>query len=42
MLYGSVVASFNVEAFSLEKLGRLSIEDIESRATRFRRMCRIR
>ncbi|MBU4459465.1 MAG: bifunctional hydroxymethylpyrimidine kinase/phosphomethylpyrimidine kinase [Verrucomicrobia bacterium] len=42
MLYGSVVASFNVEAFSLEKLGGLSIEAIEARATRFRRMCRIR
>lgn len=42
MLYGSVVASFNVEAFSLDKLGGLSIETIEARAARFRRMCRIR
>lgn len=42
MLYGSVVASFNVEAFSLERLGGLSLDDIETRAAGFRRMCRIR
>ncbi|MBM4155054.1 MAG: sugar kinase [Lentisphaerae bacterium] len=42
MLYGSVVASFNVEAFSLERLGALSPAAIEERASLFRRMCRIR
>lgn len=42
MLYGSVVASFNVEAFSLEKLGALPAGAIEQRAAAFRRMCRIR
>ena len=42
MLYGSVVASFNVEAFSLERLGALSPAAIEERAALFRRMCRIR
>ncbi len=42
MLYGSVVASFNVEAFSLEKLGGLSTGAVEERAALFRRMCRVR
>jgi sugar/nucleoside kinase (ribokinase family) len=42
MLYGSVVASFNVEAFSLERLGALSMGAIEGRADLFRRMCRVR
>lgn len=42
MLYGSVVASFTVEAFSLERLSRLTRPEIEERAALFRRMARVR
>ncbi|MBU1694582.1 MAG: bifunctional hydroxymethylpyrimidine kinase/phosphomethylpyrimidine kinase [Verrucomicrobia bacterium] len=42
MLYGSVVASFGVEAFSLERLSSLTREDIEGRAALFRNMCQVR
>jgi sugar/nucleoside kinase (ribokinase family) len=38
MLYGSVVASFGVEAFGLDCLRRLTPARIEERAARFRRM----
>jgi cytidine kinase len=40
MLYGSVVASFGVEAFSLERLETLKRTDIEERAGLFRAMMR--
>ena len=42
MVYGSVVASFGVEAFSLERLATLTSEQIEERASLFREMTRIR
>jgi sugar/nucleoside kinase (ribokinase family) len=38
VIYGSVLASFNVEAFSLERLRRLTIEEIEERYEMFRLM----
>ena len=38
VVYGSVVASYNVEAFSLGRLRSLSREDIEGRYGMFRRM----
>ncbi|MBU0677229.1 MAG: bifunctional hydroxymethylpyrimidine kinase/phosphomethylpyrimidine kinase, partial [Verrucomicrobia bacterium] len=41
MIYGSIVASFGVEAFSLDKLCRISIEQIEERAALFREMTRV-
>jgi sugar/nucleoside kinase (ribokinase family) len=41
MLYGSVVASFGVEKFSLERLQEMSIEDIEERSSLFRSMLTI-
>lgn len=41
MTYGSVVASFGVEKFSLERLQSLNITDIEARAADFRKMGRI-
>ncbi len=41
MVYGSVVASFAVEAFSLERLKTLTRADIETRANLFRDMMRI-
>ena len=41
MIYGSVVASFGVEAFSLNRLEKLSLEQIEERASLFREMIRI-
>ena len=40
MVYGSVVASFGVEEFSLERLQVLTIEQIEGRASLFRSMMR--
>ncbi len=42
MLYGSVVASFGVEAFSLERLASLTLEEIEERASLLREMTRVR
>ena len=42
MLYGSVVASFGVEAFSLDRLAALTIQDVEERASLFRNMCQVR
>lgn len=41
MVYGSLVASFNVEAFSLDRLRRITRSDIERRAREFRAMCRV-
>ncbi len=41
MVYGSIVASFGVEEFSLERLSRLDREQIEARLEVFREMCRI-
>ena len=38
VVYGSVVASFNVEAFSLERLRSLTVEQIEARFAEFRRI----
>lgn len=38
VVYGSVVASFNVEAFSLERLRSLTMEQIETRFAEFRRI----
>lgn len=42
MVYGSVLASFGVEAFSLDRLKKLSLAEIEARAGRFRNMTRIK
>ncbi len=42
MLYGSVVASFGVQAFSLDRLGALDRAQIEERADLFRRMMAVR
>lgn len=36
--YGAVIASFNVEAFSLDRLRRLTVEDIEARMSAYRTM----
>ncbi len=41
MIYGSVVASFGVEDFSLDRLEPLTIDRIEERASLFRAMTRI-
>ncbi len=41
MVYGSVVASFAVEAFSLDRLHALTKEEIETRANQFREMMRL-
>lgn len=40
MVYGSVVASFGVEEFSLDRLRTLTVEQIEERAELFRGMMR--
>lgn len=39
MLYGSVVASFGVEQFSLDRLASLTRKEIESRAEELKAMC---
>lgn len=41
MVHGSVVASFNVEAFSLERLGAITRAEIDARVTGLRRMGRL-
>ena len=41
MTYGSVVASFGVEKFSLDRLAKLNRREIEARAAQFRKMGRI-
>lgn len=38
MIFGSVLASFNVEAFSLERLHRLSLDEIHARYKEFKRL----
>ncbi len=38
VVYGSVVASYNVEAFSLERLRSLQFADVETRFAEFRRI----
>jgi sugar/nucleoside kinase (ribokinase family) len=38
VIYGSVLASFNVEDFSLERLRRLTMEEIQERYREFRRI----
>ncbi len=41
MVYGSIVASFGVEEFSLEQLKRINRDAIEARVSDFKEMCRI-
>jgi sugar/nucleoside kinase (ribokinase family) len=41
MVYGSVVASFGVEDFSLDSLKKLTVGEIEARAGLFRKMARV-
>jgi sugar/nucleoside kinase (ribokinase family) len=41
MVYGSIVASFGVEAFSLDRLKQLDRDEIENRVAEFKEMCRI-
>jgi sugar/nucleoside kinase (ribokinase family) len=41
MIYGSIVASFGVEAFSLERLQKLTLNQIEARVSHFREMMRV-
>ncbi|HAF02491.1 MAG TPA: sugar kinase, partial [Spartobacteria bacterium] len=38
MIYGSVLASFAVEAFSLERLRKLSMDEIKERYETFKLM----
>jgi sugar/nucleoside kinase (ribokinase family) len=42
LLYGATVASFGVEAFSLERLERLTLAEIEVRLAELRKMMMIR
>ena len=41
MVFGSIVASFGVEEFSLERLQTLDREQIDARVSDFREMCRL-
>ena len=41
MVYGSIVASFGVEAFSLDRLKQLNRDQIEARVSGFKEMCRL-
>jgi sugar/nucleoside kinase (ribokinase family) len=41
MIYGSVVASFGVEEFSLDRLTQLDRDEIETRVAEFKAMCRL-
>jgi sugar/nucleoside kinase (ribokinase family) len=41
LLHGSVVASFGVEAFSTERLERLTVAEIEARVQALRSMCAV-
>lgn len=41
MVHGSIVASFGVEEFSLDRLKRLDRDEIEIRVAEFKEMCRI-
>jgi hypothetical protein len=38
LAYGTVVASYNVEDFSLERMKRIGRPDLESRMKEYRRM----
>jgi sugar/nucleoside kinase (ribokinase family) len=38
VIYGSVLASYNVESFSLTRLSGLKVQDIEHRYRKFREM----
>ena len=38
VVYGSVLASFNVEAFSLDRMRRLTVEEIQKRYREFRQI----
>ncbi|GHV09889.1 hypothetical protein AGMMS50229_20670 [Campylobacterota bacterium] len=38
LAYGTIVASFQVEGFSLERLQEITREDIENRLEQFRKM----
>ena len=40
MVYGTIIASFNVEDFSIQRLNRLTMEDIEGRKREFEAMVR--
>ena len=40
VIYGSVIASYNVESFSLNRLASLKKEEIESRVRHFRELTR--
>jgi len=41
MVYGTITASFGVEEFSLDRLQRLTREEIDRRTAEFKEMCRI-
>jgi sugar/nucleoside kinase (ribokinase family) len=41
MLYGSVVASYGVEAFSLDRFETLNRDQVEARVDAFKSMCRV-
>ncbi|MBM4038381.1 MAG: sugar kinase [Planctomycetes bacterium] len=41
LLYGTLVASFDVEAFGVERLRRLTLPQVEARARKFARMLRV-
>lgn len=41
MVYGSIVAAFGVEEFSLERLSQINRDEIEARVIEFKEMCRI-
>lgn len=41
LVYGSIVASFSVEAFSLDRLVSLTLEQINDRYATLERMCRV-
>ena len=40
MVLGSVLASYNVEQFSLERIKTVTVDDISSRLERFRELSR--
>jgi len=41
VLYGTLVASFTVEAFGVERLGALSLPEVDARARQFAKMLRV-
>ncbi len=40
VIYGSVLASYNVESFSFDRIEKLTLQDIRKRYTQFRKMTR--